>query len=52
MLLEAFQPLTSILGVDHLHPALLQRRGQREHVADFVVDHEDLASVERRIAAA
>src|SRR5215472_5588619 len=50
--LQHFDALLAVLGVEDRHAALLQRPGQREHVAHIVVDDEDLAVGERAVAAA
>ena len=52
MLLQALDALAPVLGEHDLHPALLERRGEGEHVADVVVDDQHLLALQRRVAAA
>ena len=47
---EPLDALAAVLGEHDLHAALLERRGEREHVADVVVDHEHLAAVQGCVA--
>ena len=48
-LLQPRDAVPAALGVDHLHLAPLQEGGQREDVADVVVDDQHRAAGERRI---
>ena len=48
-LLQPRDAFPAALGVEHLHLAPLQERGQREDVAHVVVHDQDLAAGERRI---
>ena len=41
LLARASRALAAVLGVHHVDAVLLQRAGQREHVADVVVDDQD-----------
>ena len=49
VLFEHLDAVLAVLGVEHLHVVLLEHAGQREDVADVVVDDEHLAAGQRRI---
>ena len=46
MLVEPRETLVAVLRVDDLHPVALEHAREREHVADVVVDDQDLPPLE------
>ena len=47
--MQSLDSFAAVFGEDDLHPALFERRGEGEHVANVVVDHQHLATVQRGV---